>query len=123
MSAKPSKFVEPKIAPKLNITSITGHIERRPNGLCHSKAVELGVTRIIPVICQRTVVNLKADRQEKKHQHWQGIIISACEQSGQDQIPILEPSIKLKDLAQLSLQGLNWTLAPLANQHLKDLKL
>ena len=31
------------------------------------KAVELGVTEIIPIICERTVVNLKADRLEKKN--------------------------------------------------------
>ena len=50
--------------------------------MCMQKAVELGVTKIIPVICQRTVVNLKAERADKKIRHWQSIIINACEQSG-----------------------------------------
>ncbi|MDH5391994.1 MAG: 16S rRNA (uracil(1498)-N(3))-methyltransferase [Gammaproteobacteria bacterium] len=58
------------------------------------KAVELGVTEIIPVICERTVVNLKADRLEKKMRHWQGIVISACEQSGRNQLLTVHEPVK-----------------------------
>jgi 16S rRNA (uracil1498-N3)-methyltransferase len=53
------------------------------------KATELGVTRIIPLLTERTEVKLDQDRQEKKLQHWQQIIISACEQSQRNLLPEL----------------------------------
>lgn len=62
------------------------------------KAVELGVTNVIPVICERTVVNLKADRLEKKMRHWQGIAISACEQSARNQLLTIQQPVKLTDI-------------------------
>lgn len=55
------------------------------------KAVELGVCRIVPVFsarCQR----LKTERIANRMEHWQKIIISACEQSGRAVIPqLVEP--------------------------------
>ncbi len=54
------------------------------------KATELGVNRIVPLITERTEVKLKGDRLEKKHQHWQQIGISACEQSQRNRLPDLE---------------------------------
>lgn len=51
------------------------------------KAVELGVSRIVPVLTERTVVNLKGDRQEKRREHWQGVVNAACEQSGRNRVP------------------------------------
>jgi 16S rRNA (uracil1498-N3)-methyltransferase len=51
------------------------------------KAVELGVRRITPLLTERSVVRLSAERQEKRLLHWRGIIIAACEQSGRARIP------------------------------------
>jgi 16S rRNA (uracil1498-N3)-methyltransferase len=53
------------------------------------KAVELGVTRIVPLSTERSVVNLKGERLEKKLAHWRGVIISACEQCGRNTLPEL----------------------------------
>ncbi len=53
------------------------------------KAVELGVSIIQPVYTKRSVVNIKENRLDKKMQHWQGVIIAACEQSGRTAIPAL----------------------------------
>ena len=89
--------------------------------LAIQKAVELGVKRIIPVFCQRSVVNLKNDRAEKKHQHWQGIVVNACEQSGRTYLPLLEPSVKLTELLNVSLDGYKLTLDPTATQYLASL--
>lgn len=53
------------------------------------KAVELGVTRISPMLCQHG--NLPARRQlDKLHQHWFAIVISACEQCGRARLPQLD---------------------------------
>ncbi|NOX42803.1 MAG: 16S rRNA (uracil(1498)-N(3))-methyltransferase [Gammaproteobacteria bacterium] len=51
------------------------------------KATELGVTEIIPINTQRTVVNLKGDRSIKRLNHWQKIVSSACEQCGRNIVP------------------------------------
>jgi 16S rRNA (uracil1498-N3)-methyltransferase len=53
------------------------------------KAVELGVKKIIPLFTERCNVKLDDDRREKRIQHWQSIIISACEQCGRNRIPEL----------------------------------
>ncbi|ARN73710.1 16S rRNA (uracil(1498)-N(3))-methyltransferase [Oceanicoccus sagamiensis] len=53
------------------------------------KATELGVTAITPLTSERTEVKLKGERLEKKLQHWQHIAISACEQCGRNQIPVV----------------------------------
>lgn len=53
------------------------------------KATELGVTRIQPLITQRVDVKLKPERMAKKIDHWRGVIIGACEQSGRSVLPEL----------------------------------
>lgn len=106
----------------LNITLLQGISKGERMDLVIQKSIELGVNRIIPVICQRTVVNLKADRQEKKLKHWQGILINACEQSGRTAIPQLLPSIMFKDLPQQDLTGLKLALDPHSKQSLQNLQ-
>lgn len=56
------------------------------------KSTELGVASIQLIQTERTDVKLSADRAEKKLAHWQGVVQSACEQSGRAVIPrILAP--------------------------------
>ena len=50
------------------------------------KAVELGVTRIIPIQTERCVVRLKVDKVAKRIDHWQKIANHACGQSGRSVI-------------------------------------
>lgn len=59
------------------------------------KATELGVTDIIPIFAARSEVKLKGERLEKKQQHWQQIVISACEQCRLDVIPAVQPAQQL----------------------------
>ncbi|GLR64876.1 ribosomal RNA small subunit methyltransferase E [Marinospirillum insulare] len=53
------------------------------------KATELGVTEITPLYTQLGDVRLKGEREQKKLQQWQQIAISACEQSGRNDLPII----------------------------------
>lgn len=56
------------------------------------KAVELGVKKIQPISTERSVVKLSAERAEKRLEHWQNIVISACEQCGRATVPqVLAP--------------------------------
>lgn len=53
------------------------------------KSVELGVSEIYPVMTKYTSVQLKDDRKQKKQMHWQGVVQSACEQSGRNRVPVV----------------------------------
>ena len=55
------------------------------------KATELGVTRLVPLVTERTVVRLQGERASKRVAHWQAIAAGACEQSGRDVLPVIEP--------------------------------
>ncbi|MCG5500109.1 16S rRNA (uracil(1498)-N(3))-methyltransferase [Ectothiorhodospira lacustris] len=59
------------------------------------KATELGVSRIQPVITRRTVGGDDDRRLDKRMAHWRGVIISACEQCGRNDIPELLPPAPL----------------------------
>ena len=59
------------------------------------KAVELGVVEITPLETSRCVVRLDATRAAKRTEHWQGVIVSACEQSGRARLPVLHPNAPL----------------------------
>ena len=62
------------------------------------KSIELGVNRIIPVLCQRSNAKLDTPKREKKRSHWKKIAISACEQSGRSRIPEIDEIIPLNEL-------------------------
>ncbi|MDR2300162.1 MAG: 16S rRNA (uracil(1498)-N(3))-methyltransferase [Comamonas sp.] len=61
------------------------------------KATELGVTSIQPVMAARSVLKLKGDRADKKIERWQSIAISACEQCGRNQVPVIHAPQSLAD--------------------------
>lgn len=53
------------------------------------KATELGVSKIIPLITERTEIKVSGERQEKLYGRWQQILISACEQCQRNLLPVL----------------------------------
>ena len=85
--------------------------------LCLQKATELGVTQITPFISSRVNVTLPASRLEKKMAHWQGIIESACEQSGRAKLPQLEqPLIFQQALGNCPAENIKLIASPTAKQ-------
>ncbi len=50
------------------------------------KATELGAAEIQPVQTQRSVAKLTSERAEKRTEHWRGVVIAACEQSGRNEL-------------------------------------
>lgn len=61
------------------------------------KATELGVSRILPVVTERSVVKLDAQQRKRKQAHWQSIVISACEQCGRNRVPPVSAPLALGD--------------------------
>ncbi len=71
------------------------------------KAVELGVTQITPITSERCGVKLNKERMQKKLEHWQKVAIAACEQSGRNQVPQVNPLKSFVDvITELGEQGL-----------------
>ena len=67
------------------------------------KAVELGVASLTPLFTERCQVRLDGERLERRLEHWRGIIVSACEQSGRRRLPTLASAVPLEPW--LSRQG------------------
>ncbi len=51
------------------------------------KATELGVTRIQPLMSERSVLRLAGERAQRRQAHWQAVAIAACEQCGRARVP------------------------------------
>lgn len=98
----------------LNITLLQGISRGERMDYALQKAVELGVTRIIPVATERCNVQLSGGRDEKRWSHWQGIMISACEQSGRSVLPELSMVMSLEEALLENKQGCRLVLDPLA---------
>ena len=76
------------------------------------KAVELGVTWVQPVVCERSVVRLSGDRATRRQMHWQRVMIAACEQCGRNMVPELRATLAYRDWAAQPSQSVRWMLAP-----------
>jgi len=77
------------------------------------KSIELGVHSVFPMMTHRSAVKLDPERATKRHQHWQRIAISACMQSGRDQLPTIEaPSPARATFARLGANPADTELAP-----------
>ena len=66
------------------------------------KSVEAGVSFIHPILSERASSISRKKSAENKHQHWQRIIQSACEQCGRAVIPPLSSITEFSELAQLN---------------------
>jgi len=61
------------------------------------KATELGAASIQPVMSERSVLRLKAERADKKVAHWRGIGIASSEQCGRNRAPLVHDVATLAD--------------------------
>ncbi|MFO7809148.1 16S rRNA (uracil(1498)-N(3))-methyltransferase [Guyparkeria sp.] len=86
------------------------------------KAVELGVTTIAPVETERSVLELKGARAEKRLTRWRQIMINACEQCGRDTLPIIEPIRSLDQALTAIGTAIRLVLDPRAQQPLTALR-
>lgn len=77
------------------------------------KATELGVRVVQPVLAERSVVRLDAERGKARLEHWQRIVISACEQCGRSVVPEVRSACSLDEaLAGLEPDTVGLTLDP-----------
>lgn len=66
------------------------------------KATELGAAQVQPLVTERSVLRLSAERAQTKTAHWRAVAASACEQCGRNRLPEIAPALPLAAwLAQL----------------------
>ncbi len=105
----------------LRITLVQGISKGERMDYTIQKAVELGVARVLPVFTERSVVQLAGDRLQKRHEHWQGVIVAACEQSGRNTLPeLLSPRPLAAALSALEPHDARLVLAPDGDLTLKN---
>ena len=111
---------------RLYVTLVQGLSSGDRMDITLQKAVELGVAAIQPVATERSVVKLKDERAQRRVEHWQNLVIAACEQCGRNRVPEVAAVLSLPEwLAQIEMAApqdeARLLLSPEATQSLKDL--
>ena len=86
------------------------------------KCVEIGVSRIVPVITERAVVKIeKGAKEDKKVERWLKISESAAKQSGRGIVPIVERPVKFAEALKMA-ELLENAVIPYENEEKTGLK-
>ena len=85
------------------------------------KSVELGVNRIVPVMTEYGNVHLDEHRQQKKIDHWHGVIVGACEQCGRNIVPELVAPLSFNEWLEIGSGDTKLVLHPEAGKKLSKL--
>jgi 16S rRNA (uracil1498-N3)-methyltransferase len=101
---------------KITIAQAISRGERMDQTL--QKCTELGATCFQPLLSERIEVKLNADRLLSRVEHWQGVVISACEQSGRAVIPEVLYPVNFHEWLAAKSGGSRLVLAPGAEKPL-----
>ena len=86
--------------PSVAVTLIQGLPKSDKMEWVIQKAVELGVSEILPAAMERSVVRLDAEKGAKKAQRWQKIAEAAAKQSKRDRIPTVAAPAPLRQILE-----------------------
>jgi 16S rRNA (uracil1498-N3)-methyltransferase len=70
-------------------------VPKKQMDLILQKATELGVSEILPLVSERTIVQLE-EEDSRKLDRWRAICLEACKQCGNDWLPSLHPPQKAR---------------------------
>lgn len=82
---------------RCHITLAQAIAKGRNMDLIMQKAVELGASRIVPIISDRTIVRLCEESFAEKQAKWQTVAIEAAKQSGQNWVPEIRPPCSMAE--------------------------
>ncbi|SRR5690554_1187578 len=86
------------------------------------KAVEMGVSQLVPITARRSVVQLSGERREKRLRHWRRIAVAASEQCGRNRLMDVAPPQTLESwITEPQPQLLRLACHPDAEAHLADI--
>lgn len=120
-----NEYVEDRTG-KINLTIAISLVQEQKFDLILQKLTELGVSKIIPVTTDRSIVRLFEEKLLKRYLRWQTILKEASEQSHRIDIPQIEKVMSLKELANVESElklicSLSDNTRPLEEYLLKDL--
>ena len=92
----------PSTEPSLSVTLFQGLPKADKMDLIVQKAVELGVTEIIPVQMRRSVVKLEGAKIAKRTQRWQTIAEAAAKQSRRAVVPVVHEPMTMDQAVQFA---------------------
>jgi 16S rRNA (uracil1498-N3)-methyltransferase len=107
-----NEFVAKETKSPINICLAQGIARGEKMDFIVQKAVELGVTSIVPLVTERCNVRLTGEREEKRLQHWQSIVVSACEQSGRNDVPEVSAPTPVAEWMQTVKADVCFVLSP-----------
>jgi 16S rRNA (uracil1498-N3)-methyltransferase len=108
-------------AMRITVAQAIGRGERMDQAL--QKCTELGATCFQPLLSERVEVKLKADKLLARVEHWQAVVISACEQSGRAVVPEVLQPVSLYEWLDASKGACRLVLTPGAETPLARMKL
>lgn len=87
---------------KIDLTVAISLVNEQKFDLILQKLTELGVSTIIPIKTERSIIKLDDNKANKKIERWQMICKEASEQSHRTRVPKVENIIRLKDLININ---------------------
>jgi len=108
--------------PPIEVVLFQGIPKSDKMDLIVQKSVELGVTRIVPVITDRTVVILRTEKdKESKASRWQRIAMEAAKQSNRGIIPIVDLPLDFNRALEFS-RKMQLGIIPYEKENVKSLR-
>jgi len=87
------------------------------------KCTELGVAAFQPLVSERVEVRLRGEKLGRRLEHWQGVVVSACEQSGRAVVPAVLGPLDFGEWLAQEHDGRRLVLAPGAETPLARVEL
>jgi len=112
VDVKVGAFRDVEREPAVSVGLVQGLPEADKMDWIVQKAVELGVAWIQPVVCDRSVVRLPAERAAKREAHWKRVAIAACEQAGRNLVPEVRPTLAFQSWLADAPPIPRWMLQP-----------
>ncbi len=83
--------------PALTTTLVQGVAGGERMDVVVQKTTELGVTRIVPVITERSQRRPGRDERTRRQAHWRRVALAACRQCGRNRLPDIAEPLPLAD--------------------------
>lgn len=112
VEVKVQAFNAREVESPIHITLAQGIARGEKMDFIIQKAVELGVNEIVPLITERCNVRINDERLQKKLEHWQAVIINACEQSGRNKVPKLSVPVTMEAWLEKKTVDICFVLSP-----------
>jgi 16S rRNA (uracil1498-N3)-methyltransferase len=112
VDVKVGAFRDVEREPAVTVGLVQGLPEADKMDWIVQKAVELGVAWIQPIVCDRSVVRLPAERAARREAHWKRVAVAACEQTGRNQVPEVRPTLSFQSWLAEPSNVPRWMLQP-----------